>query len=218
MRWLLDLWRSTIGKKVVMAVTGLLLVLFVIGHMLGNLQVFLGADSFNQYAAFLQGLGELLWLARGGLFVAAVLHIISAYQLTRINWAARPDGYAKPAHQVATLASRMMRWGGVFLALFIVYHIGHMTTGSFHPAFSAHGAYGNVVLGFRAWWVVLIYVIAMVFLGLHLFHGAWSGVRTLGLAKPSPAPMHREIALWMAVGVWAGFTIVPLAVFLGFVN
>ena len=96
--------------------------------------------------------------------------------------------------------------------------MGHFTTGTFHPAFSPHGAYGNVVLGFRAWWVVLFYVVAMLFLGLHLFHGVWSGVRTLGLSKPSPAPMHRLIALWVAVGVWAGFTVIPIAVFLEIVN
>ncbi len=207
-------WASTIGKKVVMAVTGLLLVIFVIGHMLGNLQMFVGAEAMNRYAALLKSTGELLWVARAGLLIAAVLHIISAVQLTMINRAARPDDYAKREPAVSTMASRTMRVGGVVLAAFIVFHIGHFTVGTFHPAFSHTGVYGNVILGFRSPWVVLFYVIAMAFLGLHLFHGAWSGVRTLGLAKPSPDPLHRKVALWIAIAVWAGFTVIPVAVFL----
>ncbi len=218
MRWLLDLWASTIGKKVVMAVTGLGLVAFVIGHMLGNLQVFLGADVFDHYAETLQGMGALLWAVRGALLAAAILHIVAAYQLTMINRRARPSGYAKDERQVATWASRTMRWGGVLLALFIVYHIGHMTTGHLHPFFVRGQAYGNVILGFRSGPVVLFYTVAMVMLGLHLFHGAWAGLRTLGIARPSPRPLHRVVALWLAVAVWAGFSAVPLAVYLGFVN
>lgn len=218
MRWLLGFWRSTIGKKVVMAVTGIGLVVFVIGHMLGNLQVFLGSDVFNHYAETLQGMGALLWLARAGLLVAAILHVVAAYQLTMINRRARPQAYARVEPQVATVASRWMRWGGVVLALFIVYHIGHMTTGSFHPFFVRGQAYGNVILGFRSPWVVLFYVVAMVLLGLHLFHGIWSSVRTLGIARPGPRPLQRTVALWLAVGLWAGFTAVPVAVYLGFVD
>jgi succinate dehydrogenase / fumarate reductase cytochrome b subunit len=218
MRWLLDFWASTIGKKVVMAVTGIGLVGFVVFHMLGNLQVFLGADVFNRYAALLKASEELLWIARSALILAAVLHIISAYQLTMINRRARPEGYAKREHQVSTWASRTMRWGGVLLAVFIIYHLGHFTTGAFHPAFSPHGAYGNVILGFRSLPVVLFYLVAMVSLGFHLFHGAWAGFRTLGLSKPSPQPIHRTLALWLAVAVWAGLSVIPLAVYLGFID
>ena len=218
MRGLLRFWDSTIGKKVVMAVTGLGLVVFVVGHMAGNLQVFLGADVFNDYAHKLQALGPLLWIARGMLLVAAVLHIISAAQLTARARAARPDDYAKREPQVSTWASRTMRIGGVLLAVFIVLHIQHMTIGNLHPAFSRGGAYGNVVLGFRTWWVVLFYVVAMGFLGLHLFHGVWAGFRSLGLAKPNPMPLERTLALWVALIVWAGFTVVPVAVWLGLIN
>lgn len=207
-------WGSTVGKKAVMAVTGLLLVAFVIGHMLGNLQMFAGAEAMNRYAALLRSTGELLWMARAGLLIAAVLHIVAAIQLTRINRAARPTAYTKLEPAVSTIASRTMRLGGIVLAAFIVFHLGHFTTGSFHPAFNHTGVYGNVIIGFRSPWVVLFYVVAMVFLGLHLFHGAWSGFRTLGLSKPSPTPIHRTVALWLAVAVWAGFTVVPLAVFL----
>jgi succinate dehydrogenase / fumarate reductase cytochrome b subunit len=211
-------WRSTIGKKVVMAVTGTILVLFVIGHMAGNLQMFLGPDVMNRYAAFLKSSMELLWVARIGLLAAAVLHIVSAYQVTMINRAARPVAYALREPQVSTLASRTMRLGGVIIALFIIYHLGHFTTGAFHPAFSHTQVYGNVIIGFSSPWVVLFYVVAMAFLGLHLFHGAWSAVRTLGAAKPSPAPLHRRVALAIAIVVWAGFTVIPVAVLLGLLN
>lgn len=218
MRWLLKFWGSTVGKKVVMAVTGIMLVGFVIVHMLGNLQMFLGADAMNGYAAFLKSTGELLWVARAGLLGAAVLHIVSAVQLTLINRAARPLDYAKREPQVSTFASRTLRWGGVVLALFIVYHLGHFTTGAFHPAFSPTGVYGNVIIGFRSVWVVLFYVIAMASLGLHLYHGVWAGVRTLGLQKRSASPIQRSAALWVAILVWAGFTVIPVAVLLGILN
>lgn len=218
MRLLLQFWDSTIGKKWVMAVTGFGLVLFAIAHMAGNLQVFLGADVFNDYAHKLQSLGPLLWIARAGLFAMAVLHIISAYQLTMRARQARPQDYAMRTPQVSTLASRTMRVGGVILALFLIYHILHFTTGQLHPAFSKGGAYGNVVLGFRAWWVGLFYIVAMSFFGLHLYHGVWAGFRTLGVAKPNPMPLERKLALGVAIVVWAGFIIVPIGVMLGIVN
>ncbi len=218
MSWLLKFWGSTVGKKVVMAVTGIMLVGFVIAHMLGNLQLFLGADAMNDYAAFLKSTGELLWVARVGLFAAAVLHIVSAVQLTLINRAARPTEYAKRESQVSTLASRTLRVGGVILAVFIVYHLGHFTFGTFHPAFSHTGVYGNVIIGFQSVWVVLFYVIAMASLGMHLFHGVWAGFRTLGLQKRSASPIQRSAALWVAIIVWAGFTAIPVAVLLGILN
>jgi succinate dehydrogenase / fumarate reductase cytochrome b subunit len=223
--WLLTLYRSTIGKKAIMAVTGLLLVGFVIGHMAGNLQVFLGATRMNAYAAFLQGLGELLWLARLILFVALVLHVLMAWQLTQIKRKARPVGYEMRDPQVSTVASRTMRWGGFLLLVFIVFHILHFTTGTvfpaastpdaMYPAFTHTDVYGNVIAAFRTPWVVAFYVVAMLFLLLHLFHGAWSSVRTLGLAKASSHPLKRRVATVVAVVVWLGFSVVPVAVFLG---
>jgi succinate dehydrogenase / fumarate reductase cytochrome b subunit len=226
--WALTLYRSTIGKKVIMAVTGLMLVVFVIGHMVGNLQVFIGSEKMNAYAAFLKSTGELLWVARLGLLAAVLLHILMAWQLTQIKNRARPVGYEKREPQVSTLASRTMRWGGVFLLVFIVFHILHFTTGTVfpgasspdaqYPAFSHTDVYGNVVAAFRTPWVVAFYVVAMIFLMLHLFHGAWSSVRTLGLAKPSPNPLHRRVATVLALVVWLGFTAVPVAVFLGVIR
>lgn len=218
MRWLLEFWDSNIGKKYVMAVTGIGLVLFAFGHMAGNLQIFAGADVFNDYAQKLKSLGPLLWLARIGLLAMAVLHIISAVQLTARARAARPQDYVKRESQIATLASRTMRVGGVIVAAFLIFHILHFTTGQLHPAFSATGAYGNVVIGFQVWWVALFYIIAMTFLGLHLYHGVWAGFRSLGVAKPNPMPMERKLALGAAVIIWAGFVAVPIGVLLGIVN
>ena len=223
--WLLTFYRSTIGKKVIMAVTGLALVIFVIGHMAGNLQVFIGPEKMNGYAAFLKSTGELLWIARLGLLGAVILHITMALQLTRIAARARPVGYSKRQPQVSTLASRSMRWGGVLLLVFIVFHILHFTTGNAYPAASMSGSafshtdvYGNVINAFRVWWVTAFYVVAMLFLMLHLFHGAWSSMRTLGLSKPSQHPLHRRISTAIALVVWLGFTAVPVAVFLGVIK
>ncbi|MEO5817708.1 MAG: succinate dehydrogenase cytochrome b subunit [Gemmatimonadaceae bacterium] len=225
---MLRFYRSTIGKKVIMAVTGLVLVMFVIGHMVGNLQVFIGAEKMNSYAAFLQGLGELLWLVRLGLLAALVLHILMAWQFTRISRKARAVSYTVRQPQVSTVASRTMRWGGVLLLIFIVFHILHFTTGTvfpmasrpdaMYPGFTHVNVYGNVISAFRVWWVTLFYVVAMLFLMLHLFHGAWSSVRTLGLAKPSSHPLKRRIPTAIALVVWLGFTSVPVAVFFGVIR
>jgi succinate dehydrogenase / fumarate reductase, cytochrome b subunit len=226
--WLLTLYRSTIGKKIIMAVTGLMLVAFVILHMAGNLQVFLGPARMNAYAAFLKSTAELLWLVRLGLLAALVLHVTMAWQLTQASRNARPTSYARRESQVSTLASRTMRWGGVLLLVFIVFHILHFTTGTLfpvasspdamYPVFSEHDVYGNVISAFRNPWVTLFYVVAMLFLLLHLFHGAWSSVRTLGLTKPSPDPMQRRVSTLIAVVVWLGFTAVPVAVLLGVIR
>ena len=225
---LLNAYRSTIGKKAIMAVTGLILVAFVIGHMAGNLQVFIGPARMNAYAAFLQGLGELLWLVRLVLFVALVLHVLMAWQLTQIKRQARPIGYEQRSPQVSTLASRSMRWGGVLLLVFIVFHILHFTTGTvfpaastpdaMYPAFSHGDVYGNVIAAFRTPWVTAFYVVAMLFLLLHLFHGAWSSGRTLGFEKPSPEPLQRRVATVIAVVVWLGFSVIPVAVLLGVIR
>ena len=211
-----------------MAVTGLMLVGFVIAHMAGNLQVFLGPAKMNGYAAFLKSTGELLWVARLGLLAAVLLHILMAWQLTRITAAARPIDYEKRRPQASTIASRTMRWGGVLLLVFIVFHILHFTTGTLFPVASTSDAlypdyshtdvYGNVISAFHTPWVVAFYVVAMLFLMLHLFHGAWSSVRTLGLTKPSRHPLQRRVATIIALVVWLGFTAVPVAVFFGVIR
>jgi succinate dehydrogenase / fumarate reductase cytochrome b subunit len=211
---------SMVGKKAVMALTGLIWVGFVILHSLGNLLVFRGSAAINSYSHFLKSTGELLWALRALLFLAVVLHVIAAIQLTRQSRAARPIGYTKRESQVATIASRTMRWGGALLLIFIVVHILHFTTGNIRPAgvFSSEDVYANVVTSFRIWWVALFYVVAMIALGLHLFHGAWSSVRSIGVSPASPQPLHRRLSLLIAVFVWAAFTAIPVAVFSGIVR
>jgi succinate dehydrogenase / fumarate reductase cytochrome b subunit len=201
-------YRSTIGKKIIMGITGLIGVGFVILHMAGNLQAFIGQSKLNDYGAMLHGpLAELTWLLRIVLIVALVLHVTMVVQLTQRSAAARPIGYQKKSPQVATLASRTMKWGGVLLLVFIVVHILHFTTETIDPGgwrgmTDIHGnrdVYGNLIASFRIWWVALFYIVSMIALGLHLYHGAWSSVRTLGYAKPSGNPLHRKIALGVAV-------------------
>lgn len=220
-------YRSTIGKKIIMGVTGLIGIGFVILHMAGNLQAFVSQDKINAYGALLHGpAAELTWVLRVILIVSVVLHVTMAYQLTRRSAEARPIGYERKVPQVSTLASRTMTWGGVLLLLFIIFHILHFTTETVDPAgwrgmADVHGnrdVYGNIVASFRIWWVSAFYIVAMIFLGLHLYHGAWSSVRTLGYAKASPNPLHRRIAAAVAIIVWAGFTLVPVGVIVGFLR
>jgi len=222
--FLLSFYRSTIGKKIIMGITGLIGIGYVIVHIAGNLQAFIGQEKINSYGALLHGpLAELTWAVRIILIVSVVLHVLMAYQLTMLSRAARPIGYKRKQPQVATLASRTMKWGGVLLLVFIVVHILHFTTETIDPAGwrgmrDSHGnrdVYGDIVASFRIWWVAGFYIVAMIALGLHLYHGAWSSVRTIGYAKSTPHPLHRRIALAVAALVWLGFSIIPLAVIAG---
>jgi succinate dehydrogenase / fumarate reductase cytochrome b subunit len=198
-----------------MAVTGVIGIAFLIIHVMGNLLVFRGPEALNSYSHFLKRSGEFLWLVRTVLIAAVVVHVIAAYQLTMQNRAARPVDYYRHEPQVSTFASRTMRWGGLLLLIFIPLHIMHFTTGTLKPAgfFSPRDIYANVIASFRIWWVSLFYVLAMIALGAHIYHGAWSSPRSLGIAQPSKNPQHRRVALAIALFLWLGFTAVPLAVF-----
>ena len=217
----LRFWRSTVGKKVVMAVTGIIGIAFVIVHMLGNLQAFAGAEKLNGYAALLHGpLAEIVWLQRVVLIGAVILHVVAAAQLTALQRAARPIGYQRRAHQAATFGSRTIRVGGVLLLAFIILHILHFTTRTINPAgiSEATPIYTDVVASFRIWWVTLLYVVAMLALLAHLFHGAWSSFRSLGVAKPGENPLKRSVAATVALVVAVGFLAVPLGVFFGIIR
>ena len=213
-------YSAAIGKHIVMGVTGLIGIGFVLLHMAGNLLAFRGSEALNAYAHFLASTGELLWLLRITLVVAVILHVIAAYQLTIQNRAARPVGYVNREPQVSTWAARTMRWGGVLLLVFIVLHIMHFTNPGWKPdgMFVKSDVYANIVTSFQIWWVTLLYVVAMIALGLHLYHGTWSSVRSIGAAQPSPRPLHRKAALVLAVIIWLGFTAVPVAVFAGLIR
>jgi succinate dehydrogenase / fumarate reductase, cytochrome b subunit len=222
------LWGTMIGKKVVMAATGLVLVGFVIAHMLGNLKVFLGAEAINTYAVFLRTMGEplfpgglLLWLVRIILLTCVALHITAAVQLTRMNWVARPRGYDTKRSIATTYSARTMRWSGVILALFVVYHLLHLTAGvvGFQPGEFHHlSVYDNVVAGFSVWYVSLLYIVAMAAVCLHLDHGFWSMLQTLGWNNARTTSALHALSRVAALIVFAGFISVPVAVLAGWVR
>jgi succinate dehydrogenase / fumarate reductase cytochrome b subunit len=215
--WLL--WNSSVGKKVIMAVTGLIMVAYLITHVLANLLVFQGPANINAYSAFLHGTGGALWAARAVLLAALILHIVAAVQLANRRFEARPVGYAGGREpQVSTWASRTIRWGGVLILLFLIYHILHFTIGTAHPDFAESNPYHNVATGFRDLTVVILYVVAMAAVGLHLYHGVWSSGRSLGVSPPSPNPLRRTVALVLALLIWLGFTIIPIAAYFGVVR
>src|SRR6266850_7366553 len=209
------LWRTMVGKKVAMAVTGIVLVGFVIAHMLGNLKIFLGAEAIDAYAVFLRTMGEplfpyglLLWVVRILLVTCVALHITAAVQLTRMSWAARPQGYDTKESIATTYAARTMRWSGVILALFVVYHLLHLTAGvvSFQPGEFGHlSVYHNVVAGFSVWYVALFYVVAMACLCLHLDHGVWSLLQTLGWVTLQNTKSIRTFSRLVAIVIFLGF-------------
>lgn len=222
MRRVVHFYRSTVGKKVTMAVSGAVLLFWLIAHMLGNLKAFLGPDHLNAYAAWLRTVGEpffargqVLWLVRIVLLICVGLHILAATQLTLQSWAARPESYRKAPHLEITYASRTMRWGGVVLALYVIYHLMDLTWGTVHPGFTPDDVYRNVVTGFQHWPVAAIYLIALGALGLHLYHGVWSGLQTLGLNHPRYNGYRRAAAWVLAVGLFVGFAAVPVAVLAG---
>jgi succinate dehydrogenase cytochrome b subunit len=215
----LRFWRAAVGKKIVMAITGVIMIAFLIGHLAGNLLVFRGAEGLNAYAAFLKHNLGLLWAVRVVLVVSVVLHVVAAAQLTAMSRRSRPQPYARFDAQAATPASRTMRWGGVIIAVFIVFHLLHLTTGTIQPApFEDAEVFRNMVGGFQVWWIALLYVISMIAIGMHLYHGGWSWLRTLGFSRPRAEPLHRPIAAVVAFLIWAGFTSIPLAIFFGLVR
>lgn len=209
---------STIGRKVVMAVTGLVLFGFAFVHMLGNLQMFLhDHEAMNRYGRFLRELlhGGGIWVARGVLLGSVVAHIAAAWSLTRTSVSARPIAYKVVTPSASTYASRTMRWSGPIVLLFIVYHLLHFTVGSVHPNFVEGDVYRNVIVGFSVWWVSAFYIVAMLALGLHLQHGVWSMLQSLGASHPRWDRMRNAAATVFTVIVVLGFISVPLAVMAG---
>jgi succinate dehydrogenase / fumarate reductase, cytochrome b subunit len=214
----LTFYGTSIGKKVVMAITGLILFGYVVGHVLGNLQMFMGAAQINAYAAALKGNAALLWGVRMILLVSVILHILAAVQLTRMNLRSRPEGYYYKDVIQADYAARTMRWSGVIIAVFVIYHLLHFTTGTVHPQFDVHDVYRNVVIGFRVWPVALFYIIAMIALGFHLWHGIWSMFQTLGLINPRSDKIIHRLAAIATLAIALGFISIPMAVLTGLIS
>ena len=223
-------WNSSLGKKYIMAITGCALVLFVVAHLLGNLQIFLGRDVINRYGAFLQNNLELIWPARIGLLAMVVLHIISAARLTAENRAARPVKYQQCEIVAASYASRTMMMSGLIVAAFIVYHLLHFTvqteainfTGkNFHTLVDdkgRHDVYGMMVLGFSRPIVSAFYIVAMALLCLHLSHGMSSMFQSMGWKKAYYKPLLDGGARFVAALIFLGYVSIPIAILLGLVR
>ncbi len=213
-------WHSTNGKKVVMAVTGAMMFAFVVGHMLGNLQMFEAPEHINAYGRFLHNLGELLWLERGILTLAIVLHITATVQLAIRNKAARPVGYSRRQAINSSYASRTMYWSGPIVLVFIIFHLLQFTAGYVHPhaTFVAGDVYANVVAGFQVWWVSAWYIFALALLSLHLSHGLWSMFQSVGLAHPRNSVYLRLAARAIAALIFLGYVSIPVSVLLGFIK
>ena len=209
---------STIGKKIVMAVTGAFLVLFLVGHVAGNLQILSGKEKINHYAELLHSSAGLLWGFRLALIASVGLHVWSALQLYLLKNTARPIAYAKKAHGGATLASRFMIWTGYALAAFLVFHILHFTTGQAHPDFREGDVFHNVTAAFKNPAIAGLYLVCMGFVSMHLFHGLFSFTQSLGLSHPSYSARAKTLAKVVAFAVAAAFAAVPIAVLAGFIK
>ena len=223
---LVELWQTGVGKKWVMGITGVVLMLFVFGHMIGNLKMYLGAEHINSYADWLRTMGEpvfprtfLLWCLRIGLAAAFVIHIVAAAQLTRMNHKARPDKYKSPRdYAAANFASRSMRWTGIIVALFLVFHLLDLTWGKTGADFTRGQVYDNVIASFERVPVAIAYIVANIALGIHLYHGSWSLFQSLGWNNRKFNDWRRLFAIGFATIIVIGNVSMPLLVVTGVVG
>jgi succinate dehydrogenase / fumarate reductase cytochrome b subunit len=224
--WVLRFWRSAVGKKWLMAISGIILLGYVLAHMVGNLKVFLGKEHINVYGEWLRTLGEpalprtvVLWAMRIVLIGAFAVHIIAAYQLTRMNQKARPQRYqSKRDYVAANFASRTMRWTGIIVAAFVIFHLLDLTWGSANPHFVRGDPYDNLFYSFERVPVAIAYIVAMLALGIHIFHGAWSMFQSLGLNNPRWNIWRRWFAVAFAVVITVGNVSMPLLITTGVVS
>ncbi len=224
--FLLDLYSTAVGKKYVMAITGIMLMGFVLFHMIGNLKMYLGAEDIDHYGEFLRELlvpllprTYALWLLRLGLIGAFALHIHAAYSLTVLNHKARPVKYQSARdYQVANFASRTMRYTGIIVALFLLWHLADLTWGWVNPDFVRGAVYRNVDASLSRIPVALLYVAGNIALGIHLFHGAWSLFQSIGWSNPRFNAWRRAFAVGFATLIVVGNVSFPLAVLAGIVE
>jgi len=211
-------YESTLGKKWVMAVTGIILFLFVVVHMLGNLQLYLGAEQLNHYAELLRKNMALLWTARVVLLFCVSVHIVAAFQVWWRSRSGRPVKYRVFRPPAVDYAARTMAWSGPIIAAFVVFHILDLTVGTVHAGFVRGDVYHNVVSGFQNPWVAGVYILANALLAMHLYHGLWSLFQTFGWDHPKMNPWRRRAAVLFAVAIGAGNISMPLAVLTGVVH
>ena len=225
MRRRVSLPHSLSGKKIIMAITGLVLFAFVVGHLLGNLKVLEGPEKFNAYAEGLRTVGapffargQLLWLARVILLLSVFAHLWAAILVTRASWQARPVGYRTIETPETTYAARTMRWGGVIILCYVIYHLLDLTFGRVNPGFVAGDVYHNLVGSFRRWPVSALYAVSMIAVALHIYHGVWSALQTLGLNRHPTFGWRRDVALVIAIVIGGGYIAIPVAVLAGVVR
>jgi succinate dehydrogenase / fumarate reductase, cytochrome b subunit len=211
-------YTSTTGKKAAMAVSGCILFLFVVGHLIGNLQIYEGPAKLNQYAALLRSMPALLWVVRTVLLAMVLLHIWSSVQLAARNIGARPVSYQKKKATGSSYASRTMYWSGPIILAFVIYHLLDFTFGTVNPHYQEGNVYGNVIASFQLIPVAAFYIIAMLLLCVHLYHGLWSMFQSLGVAHPRYTPMLRRGAAVVATLIAAGNISIPVAVLSGWVR
>lgn len=209
---------STNGKKAIMAITGVVLFGFVVIHLIGNLQVYVGPGKLDEYGRALRAVPPVLWTARAVLLACVILHLTAAAQLYFLKQNARPVGYAKKVPTTSTYASRTMYWSGPILGAFIVYHILHFTTGTLLPGFEEGAVHANLVRGFSNPLASAFYIVAMGMLCTHLYHGLWSLFQSLGFGHPRYAPKLKSAAKAMAILLAAGNISIPVSVLLGIVQ
>jgi succinate dehydrogenase / fumarate reductase, cytochrome b subunit len=216
----LRFWETTIGKKAIMAVTGVILFGFVVAHLLGNLQIYLPPEKINHYSEALRAVPLLLWSARITLLVSVCLHVWSSFELWLLQRAARPVQYVKKVNAHSTYASRTMTWSGPIVLAFVIFHLLHFTFGVVHPGgpFDKHNVYNNVVTGFQFWPVSLFYIIAMIMLCYHLYHGLWSMFQSLGFSHPVYTPWIQRLAKVVAILIAVGNISIPVSVLAGFIK
>jgi succinate dehydrogenase / fumarate reductase, cytochrome b subunit len=218
--------RTSIGKKLLMATSSIILFLYIVGHLAGNLKIFFGPDPFNEYAQWLRVAGSplfpnegLIWIARVVLIAALFVHVGAYIQLWRQKRRARTVRYRSFDPQVFNWMSRTMMWGGVAILLFVVFHVLHLTTGHIQPdpvaGFDYHDPYANLIAGFSVWWVTGIYVIGVIALGMHLYHGLWSAMQTLGMNNSKYNLYRRPGAPVVAIVITVGYLTIPHSIMFG---
>ena len=206
-------YQATIGKKAVMAITGVILFGFIVAHLAGNLQVFAGRETLDAYGDFLHhSTHGLIWVARIVLLVSVIAHIVASIQLTKVKMDARPVSYVKTNYSHSSYASRTMMWSGPIVAAFVVFHLMDLTWGNVNPAFQEGHVYGNIIATFSRWPVSLAYIVALTLLCIHLYHGIYSMFQSLGIAHPKYTPVIQRCAKWAAFLLWAGYVSIPVAV------
>jgi succinate dehydrogenase / fumarate reductase cytochrome b subunit len=212
-------YQTTVFKKAIMAATGVILFAFVIGHMIGNLQVFEGREKLDAYSHLLHSMPGLLWTVRLALLASVTLHIVTTIQLALLKREARPVAYVKKDNSHSSYASRTMYWSGPIIAAFVIYHILHLTLGVAQPSVYVEGAvYDNVVYGFQNYAISGFYILAMALLCMHIYHGGWSMFQSLGINHPRYTPILRKFAAAMAWILFVGNVSIPVSVMLGLVR